>query len=81
MAGLDVYLSVFRTLEKGLGSKFAPPERLVSLVETGRYGTKHGGGFRDYDDEERARILIERDATYAEMATFLASRREREAEA
>ena len=71
MAGLDVYLSVFKTLEEGLGPRFAPPQRLVSLVEAGRYGTKQGGGFRDYTDEDRTRLLRERDLRYAAMSRFL----------
>lgn len=71
MAGLDVYLSVFKTMEEGLGPRFAPPQRLVSLVEAGRYGTKQGGGFRDYSDEDRTRLLRERDLRYAAMWRFL----------
>ena len=71
MAGLDVYLSVFKTLEEGLGARFAPPQRLVSLVEAGRYGTKQGGGFRDYSDEDRTRLLRGRDLRYAAMSRFL----------
>lgn len=71
MAGLDVYLSVFRTLEEGLGPRFAPPERLISLVEAGRYGVKQGGGFRDYSDEGRTQQLRERDVRYAATWRFL----------
>ena len=53
MAGLDVYASVLRVLESGLGERFAPPRMLLDLVEEGRTGTKAGAGFLDYTEEER----------------------------
>lgn len=71
MAGLDVYLSVFRTLEEALGPRFTPPPQLVELVEAGKYGTKQGGGFRDHSDEDATRLIRERDLRYAAMSRFL----------
>ena len=64
MAGLDVYVSVLETLERGLGERFETPEALRELVERGRTGTKSGAGFLEYSDEERERLLLERDRRY-----------------
>ena len=44
MAGLDVYKSVFETLERDVGPEFAPPAALREHVEAGRFGTKSGRG-------------------------------------
>jgi 3-hydroxybutyryl-CoA dehydrogenase len=71
MAGLDVYISVLETLEKGLGDRFEPPVALRELVEQGRTGTKSGAGFRTYSDEERDRLLLERDRRYAALNELL----------
>jgi 3-hydroxybutyryl-CoA dehydrogenase len=71
MAGLDVYVSVLETLEKGLGGRFETPEALRELVERGRTGTKSGAGFLEYSDEERERLLLERDRRYAALNELL----------
>ena len=74
MAGLDVQLSVFETLEGGLGERFDATDAkgdLSSRVEGGRTGTKSGGGFFDYSGDERDRLLIERDRRYAALAELL----------
>ena len=71
MAGLDVYASVLRTLENGLGERFETPEVLARLVEEGRKGTKSGAGFLEYSDEERDRLLLERDRRYAALNELL----------
>jgi 3-hydroxybutyryl-CoA dehydrogenase len=71
MAGLDVYASVLGVLEEGLGGRFAPPRMLLDLVEEGRTGTKAGAGFLDYTDEERERLLVERDRRYAALLELL----------
>lgn len=71
MAGLDVYLAVLRTLQDGVGPRFAPPARLVEQVEQGRYGTKTGAGFRDYPADERDQLMRHRDSRYAAMSRFL----------
>lgn len=75
MAGLEVYLSVLRTLQDGVGRRFAPPARLVELVEQGRFGTKTGAGFRDYPAAERDQLIQDRDSRYAAMARFLSGSR------
>ena len=71
MAGLDVYASVLETLREGLGERFETPEALRELVEAGRTGTKSGAGFLEYTDEERERLLIERDRRYAALTELL----------
>ena len=71
MAGLDVYASVLGVLRDGLGERFEPPRMLLDLVEEGRTGTKSGAGFLDYTDEERERLLLERDRRYAALLGLL----------
>jgi 3-hydroxybutyryl-CoA dehydrogenase len=71
MAGLDVYRQVFGILEDGLGARFHPPAALDAMVAQGHYGTKTGRGFFAYTDEERERMLIERDRRYDALRTLL----------
>jgi 3-hydroxybutyryl-CoA dehydrogenase len=71
MAGLDVYVSVLETLKEGLGERFEVPGVLRELVERGRTGTKSGAGFLEYSDEERERLLLERDRRYAALSELL----------
>jgi 3-hydroxybutyryl-CoA dehydrogenase len=71
MAGLDVYENVLDVLEQGLGERFTAPQSLRKLVEEGRMGTKSGAGFLEYTDEERERLLLERDRRYAALNELL----------
>ena len=71
MAGLDIYASVLETLKEGLGERFETPDAQRELVEQGRTGTKSGAGFLEYTDEERERLLIERDRRYAALNELL----------
>jgi len=71
MAGLDVYVNVLDVLREGLGERFAAPESLRVLLEEGRTGTKSGAGFLQYTDEERERLLLERDRRYAALNDLL----------
>src|ERR687889_716677 len=71
MAGLDVYENVLDVLKEGLGERFEAPESLRKLVEGGRTGTKSGAGFLEYTDEERERLLLERDRRYAALNKLL----------
>jgi 3-hydroxybutyryl-CoA dehydrogenase len=71
MAGLDVYENVLDVLRAGLGERFTAPESLRKLVEEGRTGTKSGAGFLEYTDEERERLLLERDRRYAALGALL----------
>ena len=72
MAGLDVYASVFETLEREVGAEFAVPAALRELVAAGRLGTKSGEGFNAYSDAERDALLLERDRRYAALSGLLA---------
>ncbi|HZC84622.1 MAG TPA: 3-hydroxyacyl-CoA dehydrogenase family protein [Rubrobacter sp.] len=71
MAGLDVYENVLDVLKEGLGERFTAPQSLRKLVEEGRTGTKSGAGFLEYSDEERERLLLERDRRYAALGALL----------
>jgi 3-hydroxybutyryl-CoA dehydrogenase len=71
MAGLDVYENVLDVLKEGLGERFEAPQSLRKLVEEGRIGTKSGAGFLEYTDEERERLLLERDRRYAALGALL----------
>jgi 3-hydroxybutyryl-CoA dehydrogenase len=71
MAGLDVYESVLGILEEGLGGRFEAPDMLRELVARGRTGTKSGAGFLEYTEEERDRLLLERDRRYAALNELL----------
>ena len=71
MAGLDVYVSVLKTLKEGLGERFEVPDSLHELVEQGCTGAKSGAGFLTYSDEERDRLLLERDRRYAALNELL----------
>ncbi len=72
MAGLDVYASSFRTLEKAYGERFAAPEALVATVEDGNLGLKSGHGFLDIDSADRAALLAYRDHAYARLSQLRA---------
>jgi 3-hydroxybutyryl-CoA dehydrogenase len=71
MAGLDVYEDVLDVLKEGLGDRFEAPDSLRKLVEEGRTGTKSGAGFLAYTEEERERLLLERDRRYAALNKLL----------
>jgi 3-hydroxybutyryl-CoA dehydrogenase len=71
MAGLDVYENVLDVLADGLGERFEAPGPLRDLVKVGRTGTKSGAGFLRYTDEERERLLLERDRRYAALNELL----------
>ena len=45
IVGLDVRLDVARALEAAHGSRFAPPQILIDMVEAGTLGEKSGEGF------------------------------------
>ena len=68
MAGLDVYESSYRTLEKAYGERFAAPEALVATVRDGNLGLKSGHGFLDIDPADRPALLAYRDDAYARLS-------------
>ena len=72
MAGLDVYASSFRTLEKAYGERFAAQEALLTAVKDGNLGLKSGHGFLDIDPEDRQALLAYRDKAYARLSQLRA---------
>ena len=64
-------IAVEYLLKGGLGDRFEAPGSLRDLVERGRTGTKSGAGFLQYTDEERERLLLERDRRYAALNELL----------
>ena len=51
IVGLDVRLSVARTLEAAHGPRFAPPAILETMVAAGKLGAKSGHGFFAWPDQ------------------------------
>ena len=72
MAGLDVYASSFRTLEKAYGPRFTAPEALLATVNDGNLGLKSGQGFLDIDPADRPALLAYRDNAYARLSQLRA---------
>jgi len=72
MAGLDVYLAMFRTLEAANGARFSCPESLRSHVERGELGVKSGNGYLDLTPEKITGMLRSRDVSYSAMSRLLA---------
>lgn len=68
MAGLDVYESSYRTLERAFGERFAVPTPLARLVEDGNLGLKSGHGYLDIAPEEVTDLLRYRALAYARLA-------------
>lgn len=54
VVGLDVRLDIARTLAAAYGDRFAPPDLLVEMVESGRLGRKSGQGFYTWVDGKRS---------------------------
>jgi 3-hydroxybutyryl-CoA dehydrogenase len=72
MAGLDVYESAYRTLEKAYGERFAAPGALSATVADGNIGLKSGRGFLDIDPADKAALLAYRDNAYARLSQLRA---------
>jgi 3-hydroxybutyryl-CoA dehydrogenase len=72
MAGLDVYESSYRTLEKAYGERFAALEALVHTVKGGNLGLKSGNGFLNVVPEDRAALVAHRDNAYAHLSQLRA---------
>lgn len=50
IVGLDVRLDVARALEAAHGSRFAPPQILIDMVNAGKLGVKSGQGFYNWSE-------------------------------
>jgi 3-hydroxybutyryl-CoA dehydrogenase len=70
MAGLDVYRACFRTLEEHYGERLAAPAMLTDLVDAGRHGVKHGGGFV-IPAGDQAEVVAYRNTAYAKLGELL----------
>jgi 3-hydroxybutyryl-CoA dehydrogenase len=67
MAGLDVYLSILETLSASFGERFEASPGLRTMVAQGRFGTKSGGGFADYEARALDDLIARRDAAYSRL--------------
>ncbi len=72
MAGLDTYVRGFGVLREGLGERFTAPRLLTDMVDSGRHGTKNGGGFYDLGPDQLDALIAYRDRAYVLMARLLA---------
>ncbi len=71
MAGLDTYVRGFGILAEGLGERFTAPKLLTDVVDSGRHGTKTGGGFYDLGADQLQALIAYRDRAYVAMAALL----------
>lgn len=67
MAGLDVYVSILRTLYDAYGERFQVPAALLGMVEQERLGMKTGNGFAEYSAAEAEQLMLRRDAAYLRL--------------
>ena len=72
MAGLDVYESAYRTLEKAYGERFSVPASLAATVAAGNLGLKSGHGFLDIDAADREALVAYRATAYARLSQLRA---------
>lgn len=71
MAGLDVYQSSFKEMQRHFGDRMEPPRILTDLVNAGKYGTKSGGGFTDLTADQTEELLAYRNRAYARLSQLL----------
>lgn len=67
MAGLDVYGSILGTLSESYGARFEVPDSLRTLLDSGSFGIKTGGGYSQYSTAEVDALLTRRDTAYARL--------------
>lgn len=65
MAGLDVYVGAYESLEAAFGERFKPPAALTSLVNEGLLGIKTQGGFTVSSGTNIEHLLAYRNAAYS----------------
>ena len=67
MAGLDIYVGAFQSLQKAYGERFAPPQLLLDMVGQGRMGIKSGSGLTISGDVDAGELVARRNRAYAEL--------------
>jgi 3-hydroxybutyryl-CoA dehydrogenase len=72
MAGLDVYRMCYQQLSEAHGERYATPALLEQIVDSGRLGTKSGGGFLAEPDQDVAALVEYRTRAYGRLARLLA---------
>lgn len=72
MAGLDVYVGAYRSLEEAYGERFSAPDALLEKTETGDLGLKTGGGFIGLDFDQKEEIAAYRNRAYAALSKLKA---------
>lgn len=71
-AGLDVYVSGFKTLAEAYGERLNTPQLLTENVDAGRHGVKNGQGWTgNFDEETKAELIAYRNTAYARMGSLL----------
>lgn len=71
MAGLDVYAFCYGTLQEAFPERFSTPPILQRMVDSGRLGTKSGGGFLDVPAERIPDLVAYRNKAYVLMERLL----------
>jgi 3-hydroxybutyryl-CoA dehydrogenase len=64
MAGLDVYVGSYASMEAAYGERFGTPRVLVDHVSSGDLGLKSGGGFTGMDPDRARDIARYRNRAY-----------------
>jgi 3-hydroxybutyryl-CoA dehydrogenase len=68
LAGLDLYVNAFSTMQQAFGDRYAAPQLLVNQVLSGRLGLKTGSGFYMFDEDQGNEVARYRDRSYAALA-------------
>ena len=72
IAGLDVYVGAYDTMQTSYGERMATPDSLKEQVTAGRLGVKSGAGFYRFDKKQAADIALYRDEAYARLGELRA---------
>lgn len=72
IAGLDVYVGAYDTMQASYGERMATPDFLKEQVNAGRLGVKSGAGFYQFDKRQAADLPLYRDEAYAKLGQLRA---------
>lgn len=67
IAGLDVYVGAYDTMEAAYGERMAVPQSLKERVDSARLGVKSGAGFYRFEENQPADIALYRDEAYSRL--------------